>query len=148
MAFELDPATNLAVSVIRRAVAGDCVELVQKDLIRYDPTAHRCHDNVREWVKLYPKYKHVYGFLVSNQRAIDTSVVIAHSAVEDTDGTLCDITPSESEYRYPFVRHVGTEAEFELIAAREPFMLEVSNSLLRELGVLSRPGSDKPLLTK
>src|ERR1700738_3971108 len=114
MSSALDPATLLAISVIRRAVAGEGVELRQKVLRHDDPTAHRCHDNVREWVKLYPKLKHVYGFFAANQGA--TSVVIAHSAVEEPDGTLCDITPSESKCRYPFVRHVGTEAEFELIA--------------------------------
>lgn len=136
MACELDPATNLAVSVIRRALAGESVELVEKVLTHYEPTAHRCHDNVREWVKLYPKYKQVNGFLVANQQAIDTSIVIAHCAVEDTEGTLCDITPSDAMYRYPFVRHVGTEAEFELIAGREPFLLEIPNHLLRRLGVI------------
>jgi|KBSMisStandDraft_5_1062788.scaffolds.fasta_scaffold250264_3 hypothetical protein len=136
MQSEVDPATLLAMSVIRRCIAGDCVPLVDKTLIKYDPTPHRCHDNVREWVKLHPKFKHVYGFLVANQRDIETSVVIAHSAVEDTDGTLCDITPSESEYRYPFVRHLGTEAEFELIAAREPAFLEIPNLLLRRLSVI------------
>jgi hypothetical protein len=74
--------------------------------------------------------------LVANQRAIDTSIVIAHSAVEDPSGTLCDITPSETMYSYPFVRHVGTKAEFELIADKEPFFLEIPNSLLRKLGVI------------
>ena len=136
MASELDPALTLAVSVIRRALAGECVELKEKVLRDYVPTAHLCHENVREWVKLYPKYKHVYGFLVANQREIDTSIVIAHSAVEDIDGALNDITPNDAKCRYPFVRHVGTEAEFELIAGKEPFFLEVPNSLLRELGVI------------
>jgi hypothetical protein len=89
MASELDPATKIAVSVIRRAVAGEGVELTEKVFRDYEPTTHRCHDNVREWVKFYPKYKHVYGFLVANQREIDTSIVTAHS---DTDGTLCNIT--------------------------------------------------------
>jgi hypothetical protein len=136
LAVNLDPATNLAVDVLRRAVAGQTVELVEKVLRDYEPTSHLCHDNVREWVKLYPKYKQVYGFLVANQRDTDTSVVIAHSVVEDTDGTLCDITPSESEFRYPFVRHVGSDAEFELIAGKEPYMVEIANSLLRQLRVI------------
>jgi hypothetical protein len=133
---KLDPATKLAVSVIRRALAGESVALMEKVLRGYEPTPHRCHDNVREWVTLYPKYKHLYGFLVANQQEIDTSIVIAHSAIEDTDGTLCDITPSDAMCRYPFVRHVGTEVEFELIAGKEPFFLEIPNSLLRKLGVI------------
>jgi hypothetical protein len=130
----LDPATLLAIRVIRRAVAGEGVELRQKVLKHYEPKAHRCHDNVREWVKLYPELTQVYGFFVANGGA--TSLVIAHSAVEEPDGTLCDITPSDSIYRYPFLRHLGTKDEFELIAGEEPFMREVSNGLLRELGVI------------
>lgn len=134
---ELGPAMSLAISVIRRCVAGDCVPLVEKTLIRYDPTPHRCHDNVREWVALHPEFQHVRGFLVANRQPIsDGTLVIPHSAVADTDGTLCDITPSQLDVRLPFVRHVGTPEEFELIAAHEPFTLEVPNGLLRHLGVI------------
>lgn len=136
MSSALNPATLLAISVIRRVIAGDCVPLVEKTLRDYNPTPHRCHDNVREWVALYPKYQHVRGFLVANQPHNDTTIVISHSVVADTDGTLCDITPSETEFRYPFVQHVGTNEEFELIAAREPAWLEVPNSLLRKLGAI------------
>lgn len=136
MTEDLAPAMRLAISVIRRCLAGDCVKLVEKTPTFYQPTPHRCHDNVREWVTLYPKYTHVRGFLVANQAAIDTSIVIAHSVVADTDGTLCDITPTEAEFRYPFVRHVGTLEEFELIAGREPFTLEIPNALLRRLRVV------------
>jgi hypothetical protein len=133
MSSAVDPAIALAVKVISRLVVGEGVELRQMDLTNLDATVHRCHDNVREWIKLHPEHKHVYGFLVADQGA--TSVVIAHSAVEDTDGTLCDITPSESDYRYTFVRHVGTEAEFDLIDGKERSMLEIPNRLLQKLGV-------------
>jgi hypothetical protein len=134
---ELDPAMRLAISVIERCIAGDRVPLVPKTLRDYDPTPHLCHHNVREWVALYPKYKHVYGFFVANRQPIsDGTLVIAHSAVEDTDGALCDITPSELDVCYPFVRHLGTLEEFDLIAEKEPFTLEVPNALLRELGVI------------
>src|SRR5271163_4324616 len=116
---------RLAISVIERCVAGDCVPLVEKSLRDFQPTPHRCHDNVREWVALNPKFRHIRGFLVANRLPIsDGTLVIAHSAVADTDGTLCDITPSELEVRYPFVRHLGTTEEFELIAATEPYTLE------------------------
>jgi hypothetical protein len=135
-ASALDPSVLLAIDVIRRAVAGEQVERRQMVLRDYDPAPHCCHDNVRAWVELHPEFKQVFGFFVANQQEDDTSIVIAHSAVADTDGTLCDITPGESRYRYPFVRHVGTEAEFDLIAAKEPFWLEIPNDLLRELRVI------------
>lgn len=136
MKSELTPAMSLAISVIKRCVAGDCVPLVEKALRDYQPTPHRCHDNVREWVALYPKYQQVRGFLVANQAETDTSLVIAHSVVKDTDGTLCDITPTDAFFRYPFVTHLGSLEEFNLIAAQEPFMLELPNALLRKLGVV------------
>lgn len=120
-----------AISVVERCLAGDCVPLVEKTLRDYQPMAHLCHDNVREWIKLYPKYQHVRGFLVANRPEPDTTLMIAHSAVEGTDGTLCDKTPSDFYARLPFVRRVGTLEEFELIAAHEPFMVETPNALLR-----------------
>ena len=56
-------------------MAGEGVELSQKTLTRYDPTQHRCHDNVREFVEKYPRYTHVHGFLVAidSQRQIPPS---------------------------------------------------------------------------
>jgi hypothetical protein len=128
---DLDPAMRLAISVIKRCVAGEGVELEQKTLRDWNPTAHLCHDNVREWVKLYPKYTHVYGFFVADRRPISNgTLVIPHSAVGGPDGSLNDITPSELDVRYPFVPHTGTPEEFELIAAAEPFTIEVPHRLL------------------
>jgi hypothetical protein len=129
---ELDPATLLAISVIKRAVAGECEPLEQRGLKHYEPTLHRCHDNVREFVAMHPECKHVFGFLVAQRKALDDTLIIAHSAVRTPDGLLVDITPSESEFRYPFVPHVGTPEEFELIAGSERFMVEVPNSLVRQ----------------
>lgn len=36
---------------------------------------------------------------------------------------------------YPFVPHVGTPEEFKLIAAAEPHMVEVPNSLVRQFAL-------------
>jgi hypothetical protein len=55
---------------------------------------------------------------------------MAHSVVRAPDGSLHDITPNELEVSYSFVPHTGTQEEFELIAAVEPFTLEVPHSLL------------------
>lgn len=38
---------------------------------------------------------------------------IAHSVVADQEGKLFDITPSRASKQYPFIRHPGTNAEFE-----------------------------------
>src|SRR5258706_3222356 len=133
----LDERMRLAIGVIRRCLAGEGVELQQKTLTRYDPTLHRCHDNVREFVAKFPAYTHVCGFFVANRQPIaDTTLVIAHSAVRAPDGSLNDITPSELDVRHPFVPHTGTPEQFELIAATEPFMVEVPNALLRALFII------------
>ena len=50
---------------------------------------------------------------------------MAHSAVETEDGTLCDITPQEASTDYPFIRHLGTDEEFELFGRVEYFDLPV-----------------------
>jgi hypothetical protein len=131
---DLDPAMRLAISVIKRVIAGECGPLEQKGLKHYDPTLHRCHDNVREFVEKFPECKHVFGFLVAQRKILDDTLVIAHSAVETPDGSLVDITPSESEFAYPFVRHVGTPEEFDLIAVK-PHMIGVPNSLVRRFAL-------------
>jgi hypothetical protein len=82
-------------------VASEGVELKQRTLAHYEPTLHRCHDNVREFVEKYPRYQHVRGFVVANRQPIsDTTLVMAHSAVGAPDGSLSDITPSELDVRY------------------------------------------------
>ena len=122
---------RLAISVIKRCLAGEGVELQQKTLRDWQPTPHRCHDNVREWVKLYPKYIHVRGFLIADHRPnSDGTLVIAHSVVGAPDGSLNDITPSELDVAYPFVTHTGKNEEFDLIAGSERFMVEVPHPLL------------------
>jgi hypothetical protein len=130
----LDARTLLALGVIRRCLAGEGVELKQMTLTHYEPSLHRCHDNVREFVEKYPAYTQVRGFFVANRQPLaDTTLVIAHSAVGAPDGTLNDITPSELDVRHPFVLHDGTLEEFESVADSEPFMVEVPNDLVREL---------------
>jgi hypothetical protein len=128
---DLDPAMRLAISVIKRCVVGEGVPLEYRTLKHFKPTPHRCHDNVREFVALYPNYCHVFGFLVAQRKILDDTLVIAHSAVGMPDASLVDITPSESDFTYPFVRHEGTPEEFQLIAA-DPHMVEVPNSFVRQ----------------
>jgi hypothetical protein len=122
---------QLAISVIRRCLEGDCVELGVK-ILKHSKT-HRCHDNVREWVQGYPKHKHVYGFFIADRRPFsDGTLVIPHSVVEDEHGKLWDITPNENEVTYSFVRHQGSMDEFDLIGAHEPHTKEVPHELLRQ----------------
>jgi hypothetical protein len=129
----LDPRLRLAVSVIKRWRAGEGVHLQAKELKRFNATPNRCHDNVREFVEMYPELKHVRGFLLVDHRPFsDGMLVLAHSVVEAPDGSLNDITPRESDAPEAFLRHLGTPTEFELIAAVAPFSVKVSYRLLKE----------------
>ncbi len=132
-----NPRLQFAIGIVRGCLGGEGIELQQKVLKYHKPTLHRCHDNVREFVEKFPECRHVRGFLVANRQPIaDTTLVIAHSVVGAPDGSLNDITPSELEVSYPFVRHTGTLDEFERIAAAEPFMIEVPNAILRNLSMI------------
>jgi len=108
-----DELMRLARSVVQRL--GEQVRLVRKNASIGDwtPVSHYCHDNVREWVSRMPHHQHVYGFIVFDLRqAIGCIEVMAHSAVEDEKGILCDITPNDVGRDHPFIRHTGTEEEF------------------------------------
>jgi hypothetical protein len=76
---------------------------------------NRCHDNVAIWVAKNPQHKHVHGFIYMDLRPHAQYIrLMAHSAVESEDGTLCDITTHEASIDFPFIRHLGTDEEFEL----------------------------------
>jgi hypothetical protein len=44
--------------------------------------------------------------------------VLAHSLVQIEDGSLIEITSQEGDQLHPFVRHLGTDHEFEEFADR------------------------------
>jgi hypothetical protein len=105
---DLDHRMRLAVGIIQRCLAGEGVELQEKILTRYEPSLHRCHDNVLEFVEKHPELTHVRGFYVANRQPIaDTTLVIAHSVVAAPDGSLNNITPSELDVR---IRSCSTRA--------------------------------------
>ncbi len=81
----------------------------------WKPQAHRCHENVRAWVQRNPHHKQVFGYVLFNFGILGQRVM-AHSAVEDENGILHDITPHGASGDYPFVRHVGSKDEFAQMA--------------------------------
>ncbi len=87
---------------------------------------NRCHDQVAIWVAKKPQHKHVHGFIYMDLRPNAQCIpLIAHSAVETEDRTVYDITPHEISIDYPFIRHLGTDEEFELFGRVEHFDLPV-----------------------
>jgi hypothetical protein len=79
------------------------------------PEAHHCHANVKLWVHHSPSHKRIRGFVLFGPM-LGVWRVMAHSLVELEDGTLVDITPHGASQPYPFVRHIGTDDEFEEFA--------------------------------
>lgn len=78
----------------------------------WTPDLARCHDNVDKWIAAHSGDKAVRGWLILDISggANFAFYFNAHSVVEQ-DHTLIDITPSEPPCR--FLRHIGTDADFE-----------------------------------
>jgi hypothetical protein len=110
-----DAIERLAISVVKRLDQSVILRRKVAHIGEWTPTVNRCHDNVAIWVAKRPAHKHVRGFIYMDLGPNAQCIrLMAHSAVETEDGTLCDITPHEASINYPFIRHLGTDAEFEL----------------------------------
>jgi hypothetical protein len=121
-----DAIARLAISVVKRLHQSVFLRRKVVHIGEWTPTVNRCHDNVAIWVAKKPQYKHVHGFIYMDLRPNAQCIrLMAHSAVETEEGTLCDITPHEASIDYPFIRHLGTDEEFELFGRVGHFDLSV-----------------------
>jgi hypothetical protein len=123
---DTDVISRLAVSAVKRL--HQSVTLCRRvvHIGEWTPTVNRCHDNVAIWVAKRPQHKHVRGFVYMDLRPGAPCIrLMAHSAVETEDGTLWDITPHGASVNYPFIRHLGTDEEFELFGKVRYFDLPV-----------------------
>jgi hypothetical protein len=112
---EKDAIARLAKAVVKRLDQSVILRRIVAHIGEWTPTVNRCHDNVAIWVAKNPQHKHVHGFIYMDLRPNAQYIrLMAHSAVETEDGTLCDITPHQASIDYPFIRHLGTDEEFEL----------------------------------
>jgi hypothetical protein len=80
------------------------------------------HDNVNIWVRRSPEHKAVRGWLVfdfSTNPTFRASFVrfATHSVIEAPDGTLWDITQRYTSQPHPFIRHPGTNEDFDRLRA-------------------------------
>jgi hypothetical protein len=124
--MERDAIACLAKSVVKRLDQSVILRRIVARIGEWTPTVNRCHDNVAIWVAKNPQHKHVYGFIYVDLRPNEQCIrLMAHSAVETEDGALCDITPLEASIDYPFIRHSGTDEEFELFGRVGHFDLTV-----------------------
>jgi hypothetical protein len=83
----------------------------EADGSEWRPRPHNCYRNVATWVHNVPQHRMVMGYVIFDLPLYIE--VVPHAVVEIEDGTLMDITPSGVTMAYPFVRHVGTDEEFD-----------------------------------
>jgi len=123
---DTDSIARVAAFVVKRLHQSVTLRRKVVNIGGWTPTINRCHDNVAIWVAKNPQHKHVHGFIYMDLRPNANCIrLMAHSAVETEDGALCDITPHEASTDYPFIRHLGTDEEFELFGRVEYFDLPV-----------------------
>jgi hypothetical protein len=130
---DTDAIARLTISVVKRLHQSVILRRKVVHIGEWTPTVNRCHDNVAVWVAKKQRHKHVRGFIYMDLRPMaQRARLLAHSAVETEDGTLCDITPHEASIDYPFIRHLGTDEEFELFGRVGYFDLAVKKAAKRE----------------
>jgi hypothetical protein len=88
----------------------------------WSPFPRFSHDNVSIWVRRSPEYKAVRGWVVfdfSSNPTFRARFVrfAAHSVIEAPDGTLWDITQPYTSRPHPFIRHPGTDEDFDYLRA-------------------------------
>jgi hypothetical protein len=88
----------------------------------WSPFPRFSHDNVNIWVRRSPEYKAVRGWVVfdfSRNPTFRARFVrfAVHSVIEAPDGTLWDITQRYTSRPHPFIRHPGTDEDFDYLRA-------------------------------
>lgn len=112
---------DLARRLYERRGKAIVVPYVERSIENWKPEPQWCHWNVDLWVAGEAGSKAVRGWLLfdyvaSSGGLLRFVVFQAHSVVEE-NGTLVDITPSAASRRYPFIRHPGSEDDFQELVA-------------------------------
>src|ERR1700730_10992374 len=77
----------------------------------FESLPNACHANCETFVRRFPAFEIVRGWLV-----LGGCWFMPHSVVRETaSGRLIDITPDPSNSAIPFVEHHGTELEFAVL---------------------------------
>jgi len=80
------------------------------------PAMGHCHDNVARWVEHYPRHKQIFGCIRQEIPFSKSVRLTPHSAVQDENGDLFDITPNAWASWVWFIPHTGTREEFAPLA--------------------------------
>jgi hypothetical protein len=84
----------------------------------WTPLPNFSHDNVEVWIRRHPQYKpvrgwHIFDFSHSPFVSRPHFEFAPHSVISDLEGRLFDITPNAMSPPYSFIRHPGTNDEFD-----------------------------------
>ena len=78
-----------------------------EDLHGFHPLASKCHENVNRWCAENPGHRPLRGWIVSS------TLFDKHSVVDRGADGLLDITPLRHRSHTDFLRHVGSQEEFD-----------------------------------
>ncbi len=84
-------------------------EFVNPCPVEWMPIPNRCHDNAEAWVKRFPSWAIVRGWLLISEDEVLGTIFDAHSVVRAPGGRLWDIT-QDQEHR--FLVHPGDDVQF------------------------------------
>jgi hypothetical protein len=89
------------------------------------PLEQQCHANVYMWLRYNLSHRELRGYLLLEpQRRGLPWTIMPHTAVILTDGMAIDITPRVYPDPQPFVLHIGTAEQWEMM--KEAQLVEVS----------------------
>jgi hypothetical protein len=114
---------ELAKSLYARRHEAVVVPYEAKTIVSGPPIERDCHRNTDRWVMERADHKAVRGWMVfdfnrTSEGLLPNCRFTAHSVVETPDGKLFDLTPApHASKRYPFLRHQGSNGEFEAIVS-------------------------------
>jgi hypothetical protein len=78
-----------------------------EDLNGFQAEASKCHENVNRWCALNPGHQPVRGWITTS------TLFDKHSVINRGAEGLSDITPLRDRLHTDFLRHVGSDEEFD-----------------------------------
>jgi hypothetical protein len=87
----------------------------------WKPQEHYCFQNVEAWARFNPHHKRVDGFVIFDYTVWGLGFVrfTPHCVIENEEGELVDITPHQASDDYPFIRHTGTQEQFQALLGEQ-----------------------------
>jgi hypothetical protein len=89
--------------LVSRIPTAKIVRVEEVTIGEWAPKENLCHDNVKMLCKNNSSYKHIYGWLYSNNSEFGFINFMFHSVAQNEQGELIDITPSSARRKYPFL---------------------------------------------